>query len=244
MVDEERETILSLNDFHVPYHDPRAIEVAFSFAKFIKPHRLIIHELLDWYSLSKFNKDPNRKLDLQKDLNVAIDLLGQLRKTLPDTPIIMIQSNHDRRLQKYLDRHAEELYNLDVLKIENLLHLKDFNITYREDYTFRNVLFKHGSVVRQNSGYTAKAELDREGVSGCSGHTHRLAAHFRTLRGGSYVWLETGCLCDLSPEYIDIQANWQSGLGGFIFRKNSKHFYPFIVPIIDGEIFWGNKTFK
>ena len=94
MIDEERETVLSLNDFHVPYHDQRAVDTAFSFAKYIKPHRLILHELLDWYSLSRFSKDPNRKLNLL--------------------------SNHDKRLQKYLDSHAEELYNLDVLKIENL----------------------------------------------------------------------------------------------------------------------------
>jgi len=244
MIDEERETVLSLNDFHIPYHDEQAVKTAYAFAKFIKPHRLILHEILDWYSLSRFSKDPNRKLNLQKDLDKAYSVLKQLRDMLPATKMIMIESNHDKRLQKYLDSHAEELYNLNVLKIESLLRLKELNISYMEDFTFRNVLFKHGSIVRKYSGYTARGELEREGLSGCSGHTHRLAAHFSTLRGGKYVWLETGCLCDLHPEYVDGTANWQQGVGGFMFRKNSKHFYPFIAPIIDGEIFWGNKTFK
>jgi len=194
--------------------------------------------------LSRFDKDPNRKLKLQDDLDIAISIMTKIRSMFPDIKIVMVQGNHDKRWQKYLNNHAEELCYLDVLQIEKLLKLNELKIEYKGNYVFRNVLFKHGNIVRKYSGYTARAELDKEGMSGCSGHTHRLSAHFKTLRGGKYVWLETGCLCDLHPEYIEGTANWQQGVGGFMFKRGSKHFYPFLVPIVDNEIIWGNKTFS
>jgi len=244
-MDEAREAIVSLNDFHVPYHDEKAIDVALKFVKFLRPYRIVIHEILDWYSLSRFDKDPNRKLDLKKNKEIAIAYLHQIRDMFPKTRIVMVKSNHDNRLVKYLRTKAEELHNLDELQLPSLLKLKELNIEYRDDYSFRSVLFKHGEIVRKYSAYTARAELEKEGVSGCSGHTHRLGAHFQTLRGGKYVWLETGCLCDpKQAEYIEGTANWQQGVGGFIFKKGSKHFYPFITPIIDGELLYGNKTFN
>ena len=113
VVDEEREAIVSLNDFHVPYHDEKAIDVALKFVKFLKPYRIVIHELLDWYSLSRFDKDPKRKLDLKKDKNMAVGYLQQIRDMFPETRIIMVKSNHDHRLIKYLRTKAEELHDLD-----------------------------------------------------------------------------------------------------------------------------------
>jgi len=244
-MDEEREPVVSLNDFHIPFHDDQAIDVALKFVKHLNPYRIVIHELMDWYSLSRFDKDPNRKMDINKNKILAIEYLQKIRDRFPNTKIVMIQGNHDKRLTKFLRNRAEELHNLEELRLQSLLHLSELNIEYKEVYTFRNVLFKHGELVRKYSAYTARAELEKEGVSGCSGHTHRLGAHFKTLRGGGYVWLETGCLCDpKQAEYIEGTANWQQGLGGFIFKKNSKHFYPFLIPIIDGEIIWGNKTFN
>jgi hypothetical protein len=237
---ETREIIVNLSDAHIPYHDPVAMNIAIDFVRYLKPFRVVIHEWLDWYSLSKFDKDPKRKIRLQDDIDIAIGWLEKLRSAIPDAKIVMIGSNHEDRLRKYLWSKAEELSGLRCLELPALLHLKEMDITHQDDYTFRGVLFKHGSVIRKHSGYTARAELEKEGVSGCSGHTHRMSQHYKTLRGGSYVWMETGCLCDPEQaEYIDGTADWQRGLGGFIFKKGSKHFYPFLCPIIDGEILWG-----
>lgn len=241
---ENRETIISLNDAHIPYHDPLAMNIAISFAKYLKPHTAVVHEWMDWYSLSKFDRDPNRKLQLQDDIDQTVEWLKKLRNAIPDSKIVMLESNHGRRLQKYLWSKAEELCNLRCLELPALLKLKELEIEYMKSYTFRGVLFKHGNLVRKHSGYTAKGELEKEGVSGCSGHTHRMSQHYKTLRGGKYVWMETGCLCDpQKAEFIEGTADWQNGMGGFIFNKGTKHFYPFLAPIIEGEILWGSKTF-
>ena len=244
MLMDNRDIIVSLNDAHYPFHDSQVMEVAIEFVKYLKPHTVVIHEWLDWYSLSKFDKDPNRKLMLQDDIDGVYTWLKELRSAAPNSKIVMVECNHGRRLKKYLWSKAEELCNLRCLELPKLMGLDKLDIVYQKSYTFRNVLFKHGNVIRKHSGYTARGELEKEGVSGCSGHTHRMAQHYKTLRGGEYVWMETGCLCDpKKAEYIEGTADWQQGVGGFIFKKGSKHFYPFLAPIIDGEILWGGKTF-
>jgi len=75
---------------------------------------------------------------------------------------------------KYLRSKAEELSDLRCMKLKELLELDKFNIEFKKTFTFRKVLFKHGNIVRQHSSYSAKAEMDKEGTSGASGHTHRL----------------------------------------------------------------------
>lgn len=242
MKEEKREIILSMTDFHVPYNDEKCNEVSFKFAKLINPKIIIIHEVIDFYSLSRFDKDPKRKLELQEDIDKTIKLLKKLRHYCPNTRIIMLESNHDKRLTKFLNSKAEELSYLRCLKFEELLKLNELNIEYKKSFEFRGVLFKHGDIVRKYSGYTAKAEFDKEGLSTATGHTHRLSSVFRTLRGGKYVSMESGCQCDLNPDYIEGTADWQQGCAIIAFQKGKKHFYPTVVPIISHKIMWGSKT--
>ena len=238
------ETVVSLCDWHIPYHDPTALELSFKITKTLNPKIIVIHECIDLYSLSKFDKDPARKLQLQDDLDLTIEWLTKLRKMFPKQTIVMVESNHDKRLKKYLQSKAEELCQLRCLRMEELLALDKLNIEFRQDFTFKNILFKHGSIVRKHSGYTAKGELEREGMSGASGHTHRLGVHFKTLRGGKYVWLEGGCLCDPhKAEYIEGTADWQNGIVGFDTVKGKSRFYPFIIPIINGKAVFGKTLY-
>jgi len=226
--------VVSLTDWHIPFESPEAINTAFKFCQQIKADIIIIHEAHDFYSLSRFDKDPNRVHSLQEEIDKVNIYFSKLRKTCPKSRIILLNSNHLARLQKYLWSQAPALSSLRSLEIENLLDLKNNNIEYKEDFVFRKFLFKHGSVVRQDSGYTCKAEFLKEGMSGASGHTHRLGQYFATKRGGSYTWLESGCLCKLNPEYVKGTANWQQGISLVSFKGT--HFNARAIPIIDYEI--------
>lgn len=164
------EVVLKMSDFHIPFHDERAIETALQLARHVKPKILVLDEIVDFYSISKYNKDPNRKTALQTDLDTSVGLLSEIRRSLPNTRIVMVESNHDKRLTYYLNSKSEEFKNLRCLKIQSLLNLSELKIEYRRDFVFRGVLFKHGEHVRPDSSYTAKAEYLREGMSGASGH--------------------------------------------------------------------------
>lgn len=237
--------IISMTDWHCPFHDLEAIELAIKFARDLKPIQLIIHETNDWYSISKFNKDPNRKETLQDDLDVTVGLLKYLRSNFKKIPIIMLKSNHDARLKKYLSSDAKGLSSLRCLTITEQLKLNELEIAYKAYEFFRKtVLWKHGDYIRAESAYTAKQELLKEGVSGCSGHTHRLGVHWRSDRINNAVWVENGCLCSLAPEWVKGPVNWQTGVGVFTFKDGKKHFHPGYAQIINGEILFGDKLYR
>jgi len=112
------------------------------------------------------------------------------------------------------------------LKIPTLLELDKHKIEYRDTFTYNGFLFKHGDITRKFSGYTSRGEFERENTSGVSGHTHRLGAYYTTKRSGRYIWVESGCLCSLSPDYIQGVPDWQHGISLVVFKK-----YPFAYPI-------------
>ena len=241
---KNRETVLKISDFHIPFHDERAVKVAFSFAKFLKPIIIVLDEVLDFYQLSRFDKMPKRVLEFDQDIEQTRDTLALLRKACPASRIVMVRSNHDQRLERYTKAHPE-LSSLPHFTVPALLALKRFGISYMPSFKFRDVLFKHGSIIRKHSGYTAKAEFEREGCSGASGHSHRLGIYFVSLSGGKYCWMEGGCVCQTKDvEYIAGTANWQQGVTTFTFEKGSKHFLAQIHPIIDGQIMYGERTFQ
>jgi hypothetical protein len=246
MKEEERIKVVCISDLHCPYEDKEVVRLEIEFCRHEQPDIIIFHELHDFYALSKFDKDPERLNELQSEIDLVNSYMAQFRKACPKARMILLGSNHLARLKRFMWREAPALNNLRCLKLEQLLELKTHKIEYFENgFTFKKVLFKHGDIVRKFSGYTAKGEFEREMVSGCSGHTHRLGVYYHTVRGGSYVWVEAGCGCRLDAEYLKGSvANWQQGFSVWGFSKTSEHFYATVVPIIHNKIYWGNKTYK
>lgn len=236
---EKRFNIISLTDWHVPYEDKNALNLAFNFCGEIQPDIIIVHELHDFYTLSRFHKDPTRKEHLQVEIDLVNKYLKDLRRKCPKSRIILLQSNHLERLRKYLWSVAPALAGLRSLRVEALLELKKLDIEYKPDFLFRGVLFKHGNIVRQDSSYTAKGEFLKEGCSGVSGHTHRLGLYYVTKRGGKFVWVESGCLCKTKAEYVEGTANWQNGISLVSFKQDSRKFYATVIPIIDNTLLFG-----
>jgi hypothetical protein len=235
--------VVCLTDWHVPYEDSKVVELMIDWCRSEQPEIIVLHEVHDFYELSRFDKDPARQFDLQDEIDLVNGYMDKLRKACPKSRLILLESNHLARLKKFLWRNAPALNSLRALKLEKLLELDKFNIELKEHFMFKGVLFKHGDLVRKFSSYTAKGEFEKENVSGASGHTHRLGLYFHTVRGGAHVWMECGCGCKLTPEYITGIPNWQNGFGVFCFEEKGKHFYPTVVPIINHQLFWGNKTF-
>lgn len=234
--------IVKLSDFHIPFEDKSVIRVALNFIEEVGVNELVLDEVCDFYAISRFSKDPKRALELQSELDFTMDWLWQIRKRFPQMKITMVSSNHDMRLLSYVNNSAREFSSLRCLGFKELLHLFEMKIDYRSNYIYKKVLFKHGDIVRSDSSVTAKAEWMKEGMSGVSGHTHRLGMFFKTLRGGEYVWVEGGCMCKTkNVSYIEGTANWQNGLSMFFFDEKTDRFDPKIFPIIKGGIVWGNK---
>lgn len=234
--------IVSLNDLHFPFESDEAVNLAIRFVRMIQPQIIILHEVHDFYALSAYDKDPKRLESLQDEIDEVEKFFYTLRHACPRSRIILLDSNHLDRLRRYLWQKAPVLASLRSLEVENLLCLDEYKIEFMESFEYKGILFKHGDVVRSRAGYTAKAEFDREGMSGVSGHTHRLSCYYDTKRSGNYVWIESGCLCDLNPEYIHGTANWQQGFSMITFPDDKKDFFHAqILPIFNGKLFYGGE---
>lgn len=179
---------------------------------------------------------------------MATETLARFRRIIPNASIDYLKGNHEDRLRKFLWTQAIELAGLRAAELSSLLSLAKLRIRLVESGSlmYHGLLIKHGNIVRQHAGYSARAEMERNGVSGVSGHTHRLAQTFKRDFGGEYTWVEAGCLCKIDDvEYMEGQtANWQQGLAVGFFKKDSGRFSVSPIPIVHGKLLFDLKEFS
>lgn len=239
--------VLFIPDIHAPYHDMKAINGLIAFAKWFKPDVVFyMGDLVDFYAISHFVKNPKRALRLQNEIDTAVAVLKKIDKAVNGAKKYFIKGNHCARLQKYLWTKAAELSGLRDLKLEHLLHLDELGIKYVDAgrMKFRGMVVKHGDIVRKFGAYTGRGELESTGISGVSGHTHRLAMYPLSNEAGDFVWMECGCLCKLNPEYMNGKVpNWQQGFGVGYYKEGSKRFHVESVRIIKGKAMYQGLEF-
>jgi len=237
------------NDQHIPFEDKKINELVFDFIKDFKPDIIdILGDLIDFWQISKFDKNPNRKNTLQEDIDKTHIYLKNLRVICPETEIELHSGNHLDRLRKYIWRQAEALECIRSLDIEFLLGLKELKISYlknAEDYKKRNkLILTHGTVVSQESAMTARRNLKKYGLSVMCGHTHRGGSIYITdLLGVRGAW-ENFCLCDfkLAKEWRMDVCNWQHGFSYIYYYPD--RFEVHQVPIIENKFTVLGKEYK
>lgn len=221
MVRESKNRFIAFGDIHFPYQDDNALSKLLKFISKYNPENLImLGDVLDFYDLSSFDKDPLRVDNLQEEIDLAKKFFKKLKRVCqPNCNIFFIMGNHEERLKRYLSKHPE-IASLENLKIENLLGLNEMKINFVPyKLNIHNVTFTHGDIVRKHSGYSAHGQAELHDGSGCSGHTHRLGSYYKTTPNKMDEWHEAGCLCKLDPEYIPHTPNWQQG---FLYGKITK----------------------
>lgn len=229
---------INLSDLHIPYHDSAAWALVLNVVKVVKPTRVnVLGDALDFYQLSTFDKDPKQLENgrLQEDLDQWFRMARELQRAAPDTcEYTFVPGNHEDRLRRYLNRNPE-LYGLRALELPSLMRLDELGFSYHADeieIVPGLLVGKHGDVVRKDSAYSAKGELEKErfAISTITGHTHRLGTHYARTRNRVVKAHENGCLCQLDPEYVK-NPNWQQGLtmvthyGGELFHVEDVPFF-------------------
>lgn len=235
-----------VNDVHAPFQDHKSVNLFLEFLRDFKPNRVwIVGDLIDFYAISRYEKNPDRLLNIDAEVTAAKDVCNDIRQAVkPGTEIEFLPGNHDDRLQKFCWKHPE-IAKLRGLQIDNVLELDRFRVNLRpKQVRFEDVPFlvEHGDICRKRGGYTAAAMLERRGMSGLSGHTHRLAGTRFTDQTGEKVWFENGCLCDLAPEYAVGAPDWQQGFSVGWFWPGGYHLRQ--VPIVRHRIYFGDRVYR
>lgn len=234
------ERAVVMGDFHVPFHDEKAVSVALALVEDIEPEVIYLNgDVMDFYAVSRFDKNPRRALELQDEIDQTFDILSRVRAAAPQARIVYIRGNHEARLTTYLNAHAPELSGLRALDIRSLLSLDALNIEWvegkgKEAFAYYGVIkVGHFDRVSQNAGYTAKLLIDRHACSLVQGHTHRLAAVYRTYPDGTtVVGCEGGTLALTDPEYVS-GPDWCAGLVVITKERDGNRFHVQPVAITD-----------
>ncbi len=239
-------------DSHWPFCDVAAHQLVRRIVRDVQPNVLVhIGDGVDCWQISKFDKDPTRRDTLQDNIDGFAAHLATMVGAAPKAKRFFFEGNHEDRLRRLLwqmDGPSKELINLRNVQAgvtwPNLLNLKEleWNFVPIAAQPITGVLPKmvveHGSLVRQQAGASARAELDKYGRTGISGHTHRLCEYRRRDLNGQALWLESGCVCQLDGQQYGHNFNWQSGCVVIEWSSDLRILQPTLVTFREGRCVW------
>jgi predicted phosphodiesterase len=202
-----------------PFHDLKAMNVALQIIAYEQTqngvHQVVnLGDFLDLPSQGRFAQEASFAQTTQLAIDAGHLFLAQQRATAPDAEIVLIEGNHDRRLQNFVEANALAAFGLKraqkptewpVMSLPFLLRLDELNVTYIDSYPAGkhwiadNLRAIHGNKVRSNGSTAAAYTNDMGHISTVFGHTHRLEIQSRTTwdRVGKIrsMAISPGCLC-------------------------------------------------
>lgn len=72
-----------LSDFHCPHHDEHTLEILLKFLEWFEPDTVfLVGDFLDFYQISRFDKNPERVGQLQDDLDKGMAVLRRFASSV------------------------------------------------------------------------------------------------------------------------------------------------------------------
>lgn len=199
-----------------PFHDESAMAVFVNVCANEQPDKIqILGDFLDLASQGRFAQEAAFAQTTQASLDVGHRFLAELREACPDAEIIVIEGNHDKRMQNFIEANALAAFGLKragmpdswpVMSLPYLLRLDDLNVAYVDAYpaatdwdndNTRNI---HGTKANSRGSTTAQYVSDLPHLNTWAGHTHRTEITYRSSLGNRGEPIESysanpGCLC-------------------------------------------------
>lgn len=232
--------ILLLSDIHIPYHDPKAVEMAVEYGKQNDINTVVLNgDIMDCYALSRYEKDP-RKRRFSEELEMTREFLGWITNELPAKYYYKI-GNHEERYEAFLRIKAPELLDITEFRLDVLLQFGKFGIELITDKRIikageLNIMHGHEfgrsvfSPVNPARGYYMRAKTNI-----IAGHNHQTSHHMEKNLNEKVIgaW-STGCLCELHPMYMPVNK-WNLGFAVLNINKDGT-FEVDNLSIINGKI--------
>lgn len=199
-----------------PFHDDAAMAVFVDAAVKMQPDKIqILGDFLDLASQGRFAQEASFAQTTQESLNRGHQFLATLRAACPDAEIVVIEGNHDKRMQNFIEANAVAAFGLKraglpdswpVMSLPYLLRLDELNVQYVDAYpaatdwdndTTRNI---HGTKANSRGSTTSQYVFELPHLNTWAGHTHRVEVTYRSVMGARGEAVESysanpGCLC-------------------------------------------------
>lgn len=182
-----------------PFHDQRAMDIFTQVCADYQPDKIqILGDFLDLPSQSRWAQEASFARTTQPALDAAHAWLAQLRAVAPNAEMIIIEGNHDKRMQNFVEANALAAFGLKranmpnswpTMSIPYLLRLEELNIQYVDAYpaatdwdndTTRNI---HGTRANSKGSTTAQYIHELPHLNTWAGHTHRAEITYHSVMG-------------------------------------------------------------
>jgi predicted phosphodiesterase len=208
-----------INDQMDPFHDESAMDIALQITSWLEENDRVdsvinLGDFLDLPSQGRFEQEAAFANTTQDAINRGHLFLQEQRAAAgPKAKIVLIEGNHDRRMEKFININAASAFGLKrantaglpVMSIPYLLRLEEIGVEYIDAYPAGAYWINdrlraiHGTKVRSNGSTAAAYTNDTPHISTVFGHVHRQELQSRTIfdRQGSIksVAISPGCLC-------------------------------------------------
>jgi hypothetical protein len=230
-------------DLQAPFHDPKAIDVAFNYLHKTGVDSLFINgDLVDFYQLSEFEKDP-RVRKFQEEYENTLELLIFIKQSFPNVPIYYnLDANHEYRYERYMRKKAPELLSLELFQLEDLLMLDNIGIKYIKNVDHIKIgklpVIHGDTTFRRGSGVSpARTLYLRTKVSCLASHVHRTSEYSdKNFYGEVVTCFTTGMLMHPNVEYCKHVDSYNQGFAVIDVEKNGDY-EVHNKKIINGKVF-------
>lgn len=243
-------TIVVMPDVQAPLHDEELVKKFIRFIGEFQPNELAqVGDFTDSTEISRWvrGKKPEFAGDLQGGFDISRAILEDIRDVF-DGRFRIVRSNHDDRLELYLESCAPGLTTLRTLTLENQVGFDDYEVEFIRDSVVELAsgwVMAHGDEgsLSPVAGKTAFGlAKNKFGVSTVCGHTHRAG---KTSESTGYngkirntlTGLEVGHFMDLTKaDYLKkkgVAANWQQAFG--ILEVYGEKVFSHLVEVQDGQ---------
>lgn len=226
IIDDENDfPILLGGDVHVPYYNQDALEIFIERIYSMKPKTIIlVGDWIDFYMISKFQHDP-RKRSVKEEIDIFNMILDDIQKA-SNAKIIYKFGNHEERFDNYIMNKAPELFQLETIHLENVLKLKERNISVVDNkriirINHLNLIHGHEYVFSiSNPVNPARGLFNRAKKTSMCFHFHQTSEHTEPTISGEIIsaW-SVGSLCNLHPDYMPLNK-WNNGFAEITNEDN------------------------
>lgn len=198
------------------FHDEAAMDLFIQVCAAYQPDTIdILGDFLDLASQGKYVQEAGFAQTTQMSIDAGYRFLAALRAACPDATINLIEGNHDKRMQNFIELNAVSAFGLKkadlpeqwpVMSLPYLMRMDELSINYVDAYpaatvwTNENTRNIHGTRANSKGSTMSQYVHELPHINTWAGHTHRTEIVYRSVQGGFGQLIESyganpGCLC-------------------------------------------------
>jgi predicted phosphodiesterase len=213
-----------------PFHDEAAMDVALQIVGLDHGHPvdqvINLGDFLDLPMYGTYEQETNFAHTAQLAINRGYRFLAEQRANAgADARIILLEGNHDKRLNRFINNNAAAAYGIKVadmpsswpvLSLQNLLRLDELGVEFIDGYPAaahwinKRLRAMHGDRANSSGSTAAQYANSNPNISTLFGHTHRMEQQSKTVfdrdQAIKSVSFSPGCLCRVDGAVPSVKA--------------------------------------